>query len=250
MGLMLLIPLCVLLTALISGVLGMAGGMILMGCLVTLLPVASALTLHAVAQFVSNGWRALLHRRHIVWKPLRFYVLGLAAAVATMSLIAFVPDPALVFILLGILPFAQLILAKHLQLNIAHPVHGFICGFVSTLLHLSGGIAGMLLDVFYQRTAMTRHQIIASKATTQTLSHMVRMVYFTVVASSVTMGAATALSIYLIAGVTIAAIAGTALSSRLLDRLSDKNFRRITQLVLLVLGMVFLARGVYLYAST
>lgn len=45
---------------------GHGGGMILMGCLVSLLPVATAIIIHAAAQFVANGSRAVIHRRYIV----------------------------------------------------------------------------------------------------------------------------------------------------------------------------------------
>ena len=99
-----LLPLCVLATSAISGVLGMAGGMILMGVLVSILPVASAIIIHAAAQFVANASRAILHRRSIVWRAMRHYAAGAAAGTLLMSLFFFVPDKATVFLLLGILP--------------------------------------------------------------------------------------------------------------------------------------------------
>ncbi len=245
MSLALIITLCVFVTSAISGVLGMAGGMILMGCLVSLLPVATAVVIHAAAQFVSNGGRAFLHRKYIVWPALRYYALGLALATALMVMIAFVPDKATVFLLLGILPFAQLALARKIQLNILTPWQGVLCGFASTLLHLGGGVAGMVLDVFFQRSGMTRHQMIASKAATQVMSHSVRFIYFSLMAGSFTdsfagIGAA---GMAIVVG---ASIAGTALSGRLLDRLSDRSFLRITQSILLVLGAIYLVRAAML----
>ncbi len=42
-------------TALLSGVFGMAGGLILIGVLLTLFPVPQAMILHAVTQMASNG---------------------------------------------------------------------------------------------------------------------------------------------------------------------------------------------------
>src|SRR5579864_2185124 len=43
-------------TALLSGIFGMAGGLILIGVLLTLFPVPQAMVLHAVTQMASNGW--------------------------------------------------------------------------------------------------------------------------------------------------------------------------------------------------
>ena len=47
-------------TAFLSGIFGMAGGMILVGVLLALLPVPAAMALHAITQMASNGWRAFL----------------------------------------------------------------------------------------------------------------------------------------------------------------------------------------------
>jgi uncharacterized membrane protein YfcA len=47
-------------TAFLSGIFGMAGGMILMGVLLALLSVPEAMALHGLTQMVANGWRGLL----------------------------------------------------------------------------------------------------------------------------------------------------------------------------------------------
>ena len=47
-------------TSFLSGIFGMAGGMILVGILLVLLPVPEAMMLHGVTQMASNGWRGLL----------------------------------------------------------------------------------------------------------------------------------------------------------------------------------------------
>ena len=49
----------VLPTAFISGIFGMAGGILLMGVFVWLLPVAQAMVLHGITQTVSNCSRAV-----------------------------------------------------------------------------------------------------------------------------------------------------------------------------------------------
>ena len=46
-------------TAFLSGMFGMAGGLILIGVLLALLPLPTAMVLHAITQMASNGWRAL-----------------------------------------------------------------------------------------------------------------------------------------------------------------------------------------------
>ena len=45
-------------TAFLSGIFGMAGGLLLMGILAFLLPVSAAFVTHGILQLVANGWRA------------------------------------------------------------------------------------------------------------------------------------------------------------------------------------------------
>ena len=63
----LILSLCLVMagTAFLSGVFGMAGGLILVGVLLALLPVPEAMALHAITQMASNGWRSLLWWRYV-----------------------------------------------------------------------------------------------------------------------------------------------------------------------------------------
>ena len=61
-------------TSFLSGIFGMAGGMILVGILLVLLPVPDAMMLHGVTQMASNGWRGLLWWRHVRWRAVGAYV--------------------------------------------------------------------------------------------------------------------------------------------------------------------------------
>ena len=50
-------------TSFISGIFGMAGGMILMGILLAFMPLAPAMVLHGLVQTASSGWRSLAMAR-------------------------------------------------------------------------------------------------------------------------------------------------------------------------------------------
>ena len=67
-------------TAILSGILGMAGGMILMAILASTVSVASAMMLHGAVQLTSNGSRAWFLREHIQWQIFPAYAVGTAAA--------------------------------------------------------------------------------------------------------------------------------------------------------------------------
>src|SRR5437764_14155663 len=91
-------------TAFLSGLFGMAGGLILIGVLLTILPLPSAMVLHAITQMASNGWRAFLWRAHIRWRPVGVYLIGCALALTLWSITRYVPDKPIALMLLGVYP--------------------------------------------------------------------------------------------------------------------------------------------------
>src|SRR6202166_3141157 len=92
-------------TAFLSGLFGMAGGLILIGVLLTILPLPSAMVLHAITQMASNGWRAFLWRSHIRWRRFMIYMIGCALALGAWSIPRYVPDKPIALLLLGVTPF-------------------------------------------------------------------------------------------------------------------------------------------------
>src|SRR5262245_45164609 len=95
-------------TSFISGIFGMAGGMLLIGFLLFLLPVPVAMVFHGVIQIAANGWRAWLWRHHIRWRVVLQFGLGAVASLAVFSSFSFVPDKSLVLLVVGLTPFVAL----------------------------------------------------------------------------------------------------------------------------------------------
>ena len=95
----------VVVTATLSGIFGMAGGMILMAFLTFTYSVGAAMMLHGVTQAVSNGYRAVINRNDIVWWLVATNMAGSLAALALFMVVSFVPDKATVYLVLGAIPF-------------------------------------------------------------------------------------------------------------------------------------------------
>ena len=57
-----------LVTAFLSSIFGMLGGLILMGILVSFMKVGQAMILHGLIQMTANGYRAWLNRKDVNWK--------------------------------------------------------------------------------------------------------------------------------------------------------------------------------------
>jgi uncharacterized membrane protein YfcA len=239
------------LTSTISGIFGMSGGMILMGYLAFVLPVSAAMMMHGATQATANGYRAFLNRCDIDWWIFARYTLGAATGLALITAIAFVPSKATMYLLLGLVPFAAAAVPQKWALDVTRRGAAEICGFLVTLLNLTAGVAGALLDVFFVRTTLTRHQVVATKAVTQTLSHILKLIYFGLIVAAVSdrPGATDGLHylpLWIFIAVIPCAMLGTTAGKRVLDRMSDTNFRRWSQRITLVIGAVLLAQGVSL----
>src|ERR1700674_3633674 len=102
-------------TSFLSGLFGMAGGLILIGVLLTLMPLPTAMVLHAITQMASNGWRAFLWRRPIRWRPGLVYLIGSALALGAWSIPRYGPDKPIALLLLGVTPFMARLLPSGLK---------------------------------------------------------------------------------------------------------------------------------------
>ena len=230
-----------LLTSLVSGVFGMAGGLMLMGALAMVLPVQAALVTHGLIQLVANGWRAVLHRKHVQWRIVGFYALGSAAVALLISFISFVPSKSLLYLLLGLVPGLTWLPRRILQLDAAKPPQAVLCGVLVTGLNLLAGVAGPLLDIFFIRTEMTRHRIVATKATTQVFSHLAKVIVYG--APLIRLGGKGMPPAWVFALAVPLAMAGTVLGGRVLDRLTDKHFLAWTRYIVTGIGLIYLLQA-------
>ena len=230
-------------TSVLSGIFGMAGGMILMAILVLTLGVAGAMMLHGAAQTTANGSRAWFLRAHIQWRLLPAYVLGAGIALALFTWLTLVPEPGVVLILVGLFPWLARVNAHLTRLDVTHPPTTLACGFSVTCAQLLAGASGPLLDVFYVNAALTRQEIVATKAITQALGHVLKIVYYGVIVS-----VSHTLPLWWFAAVIVAAVAGTRVGTRLLERWNDASFRRYSQRVILALAALCMVQGAMMLA--
>ena len=217
----------------------MAGGMVLMAILVTMYGVAQAMVLHGFIQATSNGSRAWILRHHINWQILPLYLIGAALAIGLFTLVLVVPPAGVVLILVGLFPWLAR-LSKHLKgLDITKPLTTLCCGFFVTAAQLLAGASGPLLDVFYLNSPMTRQEIVANKALTQTLGHIFKIVYYGLVVA-----VGVDFSWWLVAIAMLFAVLGTRVGTLLLDRWNDAQFQKISQVAILTIATLCTVQGI------
>ena len=235
-----LIIISALVTSLLSGLVGMAGGVVLMAVLVNILPVSSAMVLHGITQFTANGSSTLILRKHLMWWLLPGYILGASVAVAGFSALLFVPEASVVLILVGLFPWLARLQPKSSALNITRPASNIICGFCVTSAQLLAGAAGPLFDLFYLNSGLDRKTVVANKALTQTIGHLLRIFYYGAIIS-----VAAPLPNGLFLAAAIAAVIGTRLGTWLLARWDDQRFQKVSGQIILATGTICILQGSY-----
>jgi uncharacterized membrane protein YfcA len=212
------------LTATLSGVFGLAGGLVLMGGLAFVLTVQAAFVTHGLLQLTANGWRAILHRKHVRWDIVGWYALA--------------SSKPLLYLLLGLVPGLTWLPQKWINLDAAHPPQAFASGLLVTGLNLIAGVAGPLLDIFFVRTALTRHAIVATKASTQVFAHLAKIVVY---GAPLIAGHGQGLPpLWVFAVAVPLSMLGTVVGGRILDRMSDVNFKSWTRYIVSFVGLTYL----------
>ena len=228
-------------TSFLSGIFGMAGGMILMGVLLVLLPVPEAMMLHGVTQMASNGWRGLLWWRHAHWRAVGAYAVGALLAVLLWAFWRYVPSKPVAFLMLGLTPFLIWLAPKRLKPDPESPWQTAVLGLLSMTLMLLTGVSGPLIDTFFLSGKLDRREIIATKAMCQVLSHAAKLVYFggliDQAASLDPVVATLAIAFSLI---------GTKLATYVLEAMSDKQFRAWANRIIMAIAGYYIAHGTYL----
>jgi len=231
-------------TAFLSGIFGMAGGLILIGVLLVVFPLPTAMVLHAVTQMASNGWRAILWHRHIVWCSMAVYVAGCLVAVGLWSITLYVPDKPLALLLLGLSPFIVRAIPDKLMPRSFGPAQVAVTGVLSMTLMLMTGVTGPLLDTMFLRSALERRQIVATKAACQLFSHSLKLLYFGALIEQ-----AGEVEPWFLAVAVAASMIGTSLGKLLLERLSDAQFRAWSHRLITALASYYVGYGLVLLAG-
>ena len=194
-------------------------------------------------QLTSNGYRAWLNRKDINWSIVATIIVGNIIALAGLVFVAFVPDRITVLLALGLLPYIAWALPKNAALDVSKKPIGLLAGMVVVATNLLAGVGGPLLDIFFQRVDMTRHQVVATKALAQSLGHISKVIFF----GFLTVSASNDWPVlWLVLIAMTASVTGTTLGKKILDKINDEIFFLWTQRILLSVGAVFIIYALYL----
>ena len=143
----------------------------------------------------------------------------------------------MVYILLGLMPFMVEVLPGRMQPSIEWKHIPLLTGFFTTIVQFMAGVGGLFFDLFFQKSSLDRKTTNATKAITQTYSHVLRAGYFGSLAGFGD------LHVQIWGPAVMLALVGAIAAPFVLERMTDAGFRRWTKVIVFTLAVVYLVRG-------
>ena len=247
-------------TAVLSAVVGMAGGFTLLAAMLLWLPPLVVIPLHGVIQLASNGSRTWFQRRHarfdILW---RYALLLLPGGLAGLAVARSLPEEGLRAAIAGFVLLATWAPVARARWRASRRAGGagvragggagaaeggegaggtaqlwrrFLpLGAAAGFLNVTIGAVGPLIAPFFLNLGLRRQALVGTKAACQTLGHLVKLAIFG--------GAGFAFHEHLplLVGACLCVLAGTWLGSRLLERASESLFIALYRGVLTLIAL-------------
>ncbi len=225
-------------TATISGILGMAGGVTLLGVMTALLPAPVVVPLHGIVQLASNWTRTWAFRKHVRWSIFFAFMIPAAVGIAIAANIWADLELTWFRAWIGAFILAFLVWRKYKPKLRNPPVWSYgVLGLAAGLLTIFVGATGPFLAPFFLRDDFDNEEVIATKAVCQTWLHLLKIPAFLALSFDYSP------YIGMLAALVAAVIGGTYFGKHLLSRVSKERFVFWFQLVLALLAF-------YLIGST
>ena len=237
-------------TAMLSAMVGLAGGTVLLAVMLLFFEPAAAVPLHGVIQLLSNGTRTLVQGRHVAWSVVGWYSLFLPPLALAGARVALAMPATLGTTLIGVFVLVATLRPGWLRVRPAgargearrFALLGGAAGFLGSLI----GAVGPLVAPFLLHLGLSRRGVVGTAAACQTAGHLAKIAAFGWVGFSYRQ------HLGLLMAMSMLVIAGTMAGSRLLDRVDETLFARVyrTVLVLVALRLVSSAAWMHDVAAT
>jgi uncharacterized membrane protein YfcA len=217
----------------ITASMGIGGGVLLLAVMASLLPPAALIPVHGVVQIGSNLLRMIVMIRHIYWAPFGGFFVGTILGVTIGGAVSVSLPPALVQVGVGLFILYNVV---------AHPPAWLsrlplVTGVLSSFLTMFFGATGPFVATFVMAFSLSRERHVASQAALMALQHGAKIFTFALLGFQFApwVGFATAMI--------FAGFLGTLIGRLVLMRMSDHNFQRALNLVLIILSARLIYSG-------
>ncbi len=228
----LLIVIAIIVASVISGVTGMAGGVLMFAAMNVFIPLRPLIAIHGAVQIFNNAARSWYLRQHLLWSFCGPFALGaVLGALATTLVIAEYAGELVPLILLAALIFYTLFKPKHLPPLKVKPKNFVWVGVATGSMGIIAGAIDPLLAAFFLRDDMSKEEIVANKSMMQLVTHLTKIPAF------LYLGFSFVDNFFLIALFSASAVLGTYFGIKLLNKIDRALFMRLMWWALFIAGL-------------
>ncbi len=248
MMLLWVLALAALVTSIISGIIGMGGGILLLATMLSFLSHAETIPAHGAVQLISNGTRLLVFLRHVDAKTVvRFAAGALPGSIVGGLLLVWLrkdhidtTEPyfkiaiGLYVLITTFRPIGQ---RSTSDASAAPRISTFtLFGGLAGVLGLTIGAIGPLIAPAFLHAGFVKERMIATKAVCQMMIHLLKVPIF--LASGLVDYAKLG---QLIVVMSLMVIPGTLIGKKILKRVDERAFVTLFKLAMLLAGLKVLA---------
>jgi len=225
------------LTATLSAIIGMGGGITLLAIMVLFLPWKILIPIHGCVQLISNATRVVSFIKYVDWKIFAKFLIACCPAsyIGLKAVGQF--DETLIKAFIGIFILYAVFLAPKLKETISRVFKNFyIAGTFAGSISMVVGATGPLIAPFFINSNLEKESIIATKALCQMMVHLIKVILF---------GAILGFSLndyyQLLTSMAVGVILGTICGKWILEnKVSDTVFRFLYRFVLSLVALKIL----------
>ncbi len=216
----------------VSGMTGLAGGTFILAVIASVIQTEFIIPLHAAVAFMSNGTRITVFYRHVKWRVVGFFVLGmLPGAVVGINVFKML-DEQVIRLAMG----AFILAVVFLPMNGKGKMGGYKTfvpvGFFAGLLGIFFGSVGPLIARFFLRSDISKEELVGTKAACQAVGHLVKIPLFGMV-----IGANVFQFGHVLIWLGVMVVAGILIGKLMLHRISERVFRIIYKALLAMIAL-------------
>ena len=238
-GAALLVGAAALVASTLAAVTGFGGAAVLLPVLVFAFGVRDAVPILSVAQLVGNGSRVWFNRRQLDYRVVGWFALGgVPLALLGGVLFSRAPLPALTRLLGLFLLFMVAWRRLRPRVQFKPPLRAFtLIGAGGSFLSALLGSVGPLMAPFFLAYGLVKGAYIGTEALSTVVMHVTKLVAYR--------GAAVLPTSSIVTGLAIGPIMvlGSWLGKRIVERLTERVFVLLIEVVMTLAGLLFLIRG-------
>ena len=202
-----------------------------MAIIASLVDTAYIVPLHATVQLTSTSTRLILFFKHIKWKIILFFLVGVLPGAFLGIYVFNLLDKNIIKLLMGIFILLITYLPKSKK-EITSSFANFLpVGFVSGMIGIFFGAIGPFIAPFFVRKDVIKEELVATKATCQAITHIIKIPMFGFIGANVLVH--WNILLYLC----VAVIVGTIVGKNMLSKMSEKTFKKIFNVLLTIIAL-------------